>query len=107
MTGPGFKADTTGMRGSARGFRTAGEHVGTARGELDAATVPAGTFGISGPGPMLAADLDNITGRRRESVSRRQTGLGELADGIEANADAFDRAESENTHDVERSGEGL
>ncbi|WP_133794923.1 hypothetical protein [Actinokineospora alba] len=107
MTGTGFRADTTGMRGSAKGFRSAGEQVGSARGELDAATVPEGTFGISGPGPMLAADLDNIMGRRRESVSRRQTGLVELATGIEANADAFDRAESDNTQGVERSGEGL
>ncbi|MGH3860012.1 hypothetical protein [Actinokineospora sp.] len=107
MTGTGFGADTEGMRGSAKGFRRAGDHVGAARGELDAATVPAGTFGISGPGLTLAADLDNITARRRERVGQRQTGLVELADGIDANAAEFDRAESGNAQDVNRSGEAL
>lgn len=107
MTGTGFRADTEGMRGSAKGFRRAGDQVGAARVELDAATVPVGAFGISGPGPALAADLENITGRRRERVGQRQTGLVELADGIDANAAEFDRAESENTQDVNRSGEGL
>lgn len=107
MAGTGFRADTAGMRRSANGFRGASDQAGAAGGDLDAATVPAGTFGISGPGPMLASDLDNIMGRRRDGVRRRQVGLAELAQGIEANADEFDRSDSENTEDVERSGEGL
>ncbi|MGC7093751.1 hypothetical protein ACPZ19_03710 [Amycolatopsis lurida] len=104
MTGSGFRVDTGRIRGAATGFRASGDSVGSAVESISAAKVPAEAFGISGPGPELAADIEKAVGHRLERLRTRHTRLGEFAGKLDVAADDYDRNESETQEDLRAAG---
>ncbi|MBN6036116.1 type VII secretion target [Amycolatopsis sp. 195334CR] len=104
MTGSGFRVDTGRLRRTAGGFRANADSVGTTVERLSAAKVPAEAFGISGPGPELAADIEKAVGHRLERLRTRQTRLGELAGKLDTAADDYDRSDAETQEDLRAAG---
>ncbi|AXB46647.1 type VII secretion target [Amycolatopsis albispora] len=104
MTGSGFRVDTGRLRGAATGFRASGDSVGTAVSAISAAKVPTAAFGISGPGPELAADIEKAVGHRLERLRTRHARRGEFAGKLDVAAADYDRAESETQEDLRAAG---
>ncbi|UJW33761.1 hypothetical protein L3Q67_08330 [Saccharothrix sp. AJ9571] len=104
MTGSGFRVDTGRIRGAAGGFRESGASVSTAAEAIAAVKVPIEAFGISGPGPELARDIEAAVGRRLDRLRTRHTRLGEFAGKLEVAADDYDRADTGAQDDLRAAG---
>lgn len=106
MSGSGYQADTDGMRAAASGFAGVRDRVQTVATGLGATKVPDGAFGKYGPGPRLAADLDEIVGAHQRFLATRQQEIGKLADGINAAADTYDNTDSSGATGITDAGRG-
>ncbi|MBW4719736.1 hypothetical protein [Saccharothrix obliqua] len=99
-----FTADTERMRRAADRFRKAGDETDEAAGVLATVTVPAGAFGASGPGPGIAAVLDDAVGRRTSRLRDRRARLADIAERIDQDADAYDETDASSAVEIERAG---
>ncbi|RZS43326.1 hypothetical protein EV193_102305 [Herbihabitans rhizosphaerae] len=96
MKGPGYQTDTGGLRDSADGFRNVHGGVSDAQDSLNQISVPHEAFGVSGPGPRLAAGIEDMIGTTLGEVDDLLGQLDEFIGNVNASADTYDDLESDN-----------